>query len=529
MKKIGALILVAVMLLAAFPVSVFAVDPVIAIDNAAEFAAMDPEKSYKLTTNISVGSEWITIPEFSGTLDGNGYTITLPTNAPLFDKLTGTVKNVVFNGTVALDTSDVSLTTIDGDSHKYVVGAVASHVTGATVENVKFSASITFSQTNAEITPVAVGGMFGAAFTGTKVNDLTFDGSVTVNFTSLHARSSVGGVIAYMNYDVDISNCLFTGSVTADKISAYAGGIVGFSYNKGITDGDVSTIKNSFFNGTVSRTNASGERAGGIVGYSNGITIENCAANAQNITINGSKNSSCCGLLAYGAGSLNNPVLVKDCVDVNSSSRPMCLNSAYSTSENVIRTASGNGIAGSSKIVGGQQIANANEALAEFAKNNDTFTFAESTLTLTTVSAPVNSHVCSFVTINDSNNASNVSTGKCSCGTVTDDPYAGFIQYTQDGMKLRVVMVIAESELEAAGNKTFKMKVTINNQTALISDNQLTAYTSVDADGKEYVAEEGYYIFGVILTFEEDMSASAASVTITYDGEASPVYSGSSN
>ena len=400
MKKTIAFILVMAMFILALPFAAFADGAVIKVGTAAELAAMESGKSYKLTADVTLDSSWTTIPEFAGTLDGNGYTVTLNTSAPMCDKLTGTVKNVVFKGNVTLKTDDVSKDTLtkwdtSGGGHKYAVGALACQAIGATVEQVKFSAGVTFVQDDKTVTPVAVGAMFGAAVTGadkkpTTIDNVNFNGNLDVRFDTAEksARCSVGGVVAFMSYNVDISNVLFTGNVSATNCSAYAGGIVGYNYNEGNLDFDVSTLTNCFFNGSVAKVNSSGERAGGLVGYSNGITMLNCAANAQKVTINGNRDSSCCGLLAYGSGGSTHKVLVKNCVDVNSSSRPMCLNNAEATSENNIYTCSGNGIA-NGKAVNLKQIANANEALSTFATDNSAFTFAEGTLTLTTVSDPV--------------------------------------------------------------------------------------------------------------------------------------------
>ena len=59
----------------------------------------DPAGKYYLTKDVTAGATLTA--EFKGTLDGNGKTITV--SAPIFDKLAGTVKNLVIKG--AVDTS----------------------------------------------------------------------------------------------------------------------------------------------------------------------------------------------------------------------------------------------------------------------------------------------------------------------------------------------------------------------------------------------------------------------------------------
>ena len=93
MKKLTAIILSVIMLFSAFPLTGFATgETVIMVDDAKDFAEMKDGRSYILTKNIELGSEWQTIPSFSGVLDGNGYTVTVPTNAPIFEVISGTVK-----------------------------------------------------------------------------------------------------------------------------------------------------------------------------------------------------------------------------------------------------------------------------------------------------------------------------------------------------------------------------------------------------------------------------------------------------
>lgn len=94
------------------------------ISSQAQLAEMTDGGSYILTADI-VLSEWQAI-SFSGSLDGNGHTITL-SGTPLFDTLSGTVKNLLLDGSVS-------------DSKN--AGALAYSVTGGTVQNCWSGASV---------------------------------------------------------------------------------------------------------------------------------------------------------------------------------------------------------------------------------------------------------------------------------------------------------------------------------------------------------------------------------------------------
>ena len=102
MKKFTALMLVVLMVVALVPFSASAATWT-KVDTAAEFAAM-ADGNYWLTADIDLSkATWTTLKEFKGTLNGNGHTITVPKDAPIFDKLSGTVKNVNLKGAMSLD------------------------------------------------------------------------------------------------------------------------------------------------------------------------------------------------------------------------------------------------------------------------------------------------------------------------------------------------------------------------------------------------------------------------------------------
>ena len=69
-----------------------------AVNTAAEFAAMAADGKYYLAADITLDATYSA--NFTGTLDGNGKTIT--TNVPVFDQLNGTVKNLTLKGYIEI-------------------------------------------------------------------------------------------------------------------------------------------------------------------------------------------------------------------------------------------------------------------------------------------------------------------------------------------------------------------------------------------------------------------------------------------
>ena len=84
MKKTASLIMSVVLLITALNVTAYAAgEKVVAISDADDLASMKDGQSYILTQNIDISEGWTTISEFSGVLDGNGYTVTVPKDAPI--------------------------------------------------------------------------------------------------------------------------------------------------------------------------------------------------------------------------------------------------------------------------------------------------------------------------------------------------------------------------------------------------------------------------------------------------------------
>ncbi len=222
-----------------------------AITDAAGFAAMTADGKYYLANDITLDATWnagaavsSTYKEntaFTGTLDGNGKTIT--TTAPLFANLQGTVKNLTVVG--AIDAATLNC------------GVVTMWTNGTlTVENVLNKATITNGTT--------VGGILGYGATGTVA---TFTNCQ--NDADLVATSQIGGIAGYIQDDsVVITNCVNNGNITTDN---YGAGIIGrFGRDKASAPDSIATITGCVNNGKV--VSAKGQ-SGGILGYLVGKTV----------------------------------------------------------------------------------------------------------------------------------------------------------------------------------------------------------------------------------------------------------------
>ena len=201
-------------------------------------------KYFVLISNIDLDSKSITVDsdkEFKGTIDGKGFkikTLTLTgtsTHTALFPKLSGTIKNISFEG-----------------------GIISATVTGTANNN--------------------YGGIVGELLSTGKVQDVFSSVNVQIAGNTSNAPTSypnhiyAGGIVGYNNGGT-ILNCFCTGNVssTYSAVDSVAGGIVG--YTKG------GTITGCYSGGNIT---ANGQtltkcKNGQIVGDSEGeITLANC-------------------------------------------------------------------------------------------------------------------------------------------------------------------------------------------------------------------------------------------------------------
>ncbi len=285
MKKFSAIMLAAVLLitsaLCSLPVAAEAPEGIpIGPENLSALASIDPTLSYYLTGDITLPAMTIS-GTFSGTIDGCGHTVTV--SVPIFENLSGTVKNLNIVGAVS-------------DSSNNPIGAVARKVSGGTarLENISNAANVTGGA-------AAVGGLigqidgYGTVFenienSGTVKGDQitggvfgrynTSGGSDPVIVKNVHNTGDVtgvhrtGGVGGYINNALTASEVSNSGAITSDNTKGnpqYAGGIFGF-----VGGGVASSMTSAVNTGAI--TGKAGASAAGIVGLVEcKLAVDSCA------------------------------------------------------------------------------------------------------------------------------------------------------------------------------------------------------------------------------------------------------------
>ncbi len=229
--------------------------------------ATDPAGKYYLTADVTLSA---TLPvTFSGTLDGNGHTITV--SAPMFKEFCGTLKNVTIAGSV--DCSALE------NAHTGAVSGYVPVAKKAVFDNVKNSASV--KGVKADFTAKAPNG-----------DDYKY-------------RAGCGGFIGLAEGSVEIVNCANTGNITGHA----AGGFLGYSEGKFDETATV-VIKNSVNTGKVSDEGSqkvnNNPSLGGFVGILNNTlsaTYENIRNEGEISGLNGkadkAKTTPAGGIVGY--------------------------------------------------------------------------------------------------------------------------------------------------------------------------------------------------------------------------------------
>ena len=261
------------------------------IRNQADLTAMLATGSYTLENDITItGVIWDYISTFTGTLDGDGHTVTIADGTMIVGGLLrqlsskATVKDI----NVVQEGSTVWLPIKPGGSGAYSVGGL--------VASIQYPADCN----NTSIT--------GAAANEVKIQN----SNVTANITSIHSINNdqgyvVGGIVGEIGMIATIDTCTFSGSISdiertqedSGRLVAGYGGIVG----EVIRNGGPLTIKKCFNSASISGYS----QQGGILGYSrawsgggtglSGLVIEECF-NTGTISCQGTTAKSSAGGIA---------------------------------------------------------------------------------------------------------------------------------------------------------------------------------------------------------------------------------------
>lgn len=239
------------------------VNGVTEIYNANQLKSMSSTGNYRLMADIDMsGTNW-TSKSFSGTLDGNGYSIT-GLNKALFTTMSGRVSNISLNGDVTSQ------------------GILANTISNGTIENVTVSGSVNSNSWN-------VGGIAGTVTGNSNINRC----SSTANVTS--TLGDVGGLFGNVEGNSQVQNCSATGNVTG---LGSVGGAIGLISSASVTVTNSSASGNVYATTNTAENQGGTASSGGFVGASQG-TIRNCEARG-NVTAEANVIG---GFIGHAAGS----------------------------------------------------------------------------------------------------------------------------------------------------------------------------------------------------------------------------------
>lgn len=235
---------------------------------------------FKQVDDITI-SDSIYLTNLSGTYNGNGHTITVTgATTPLFDTITGTLKNVTIINENSTADAGVCLQ----------LGNYSADAGAGTIENVIFKGNITSSSYE------PVGGIVKRAGGGAVIKNCGNYADITASNST-----SVAGLVAISEGDtslITIENCFNQGNISCgDTGASYVAGILS---NVTSPNGIIATVKNCYNTGSIQIVSSDGSSvsgyAGGIIGGSMvttasvGATLEK-VYNYSTKVVGGSKGS----------------------------------------------------------------------------------------------------------------------------------------------------------------------------------------------------------------------------------------------
>ena len=237
----------------------------------------DKAGDYYLATDI-VSNNTTVSGTFTGTLDGNGKTIT--TSVPLFNDLGAgaEVKNLTTAGT--LTTTEVNY------------GVVAKTATGAfTMTNCTNNANITYTVSGTD--HVHIGGFVGKVTAGgVTMTNCTNNGNISISAKNTAKQARVGGLIGYneVKATTPVTNATYTGCINYGTIrdnSSFSllGGLIGF-YSNAAENYTFNACKNF---GAITGGDMGG-KVGGLIGVSDKNNTHNYIDCHNNAVISSAKN-----------------------------------------------------------------------------------------------------------------------------------------------------------------------------------------------------------------------------------------------
>ncbi len=297
MKKVLSVVLAAIMILSMVVVSAAAAPEGTAIKTAAEFAAMAADGKYYLANDITLDATYgggETVVPFTGTLDGNGKTIT--TTVAVFAEIDGaTIKNLTLAGSVESTVSNVAV----------LANWATKAAAGDTVlENIVNNCTMT---TTGGICGAFIGRLYGVEGTP---SSLTIKNCV--NNAKITASSHAGGFVGYKDdttkkaaFTFAFIDCVNNGDI--ETTSTGKVGCAGFvaSAAQATNESDILytlTFTNCVNNGNIIAPSTGAAAYAGAAGFVGSagckITFTNCK-NKGNVTTAGNHAAGFLGTTRY--------------------------------------------------------------------------------------------------------------------------------------------------------------------------------------------------------------------------------------
>ncbi len=247
------------------------------VSSAAQLRAIDenPSGHFILTGNITLGTPWKTICRdgFSGSLDGNGYTIYnlhLKGDSGMFSNITGgTLRNLTLSGVSAAPSASGGV--LSACNYGYILNCSvdgkietkkSGYVGGICGENHgRIDGCTSDMDISVKSNNVTAGGICAE-------NSGLITNSVYRGTLSCESKNAVLGSAAGYNIGGDIFSFSATSSISAKTASGYVGGVCGI--NEG------GNIYKSFSLGALSTESCESIYIGGISGLSQNSAVYNC-------------------------------------------------------------------------------------------------------------------------------------------------------------------------------------------------------------------------------------------------------------
>ena len=297
MKKTLSVIMAICMILSICAFSVSAAPAGTAISSEAEFLAMDAAGTYYLANDITLNASYAAV--FTGTLDGNGKTVTV--SAPMFANFAGTAKNFTIAGAVTAT-----------DAAAGALAPISDGGTAVVLENIVNNAAVTVTGT---ADACVAGGFIGQLGGKESANGVSLTVTNCVNNGTVTGVQQTGGFIGYAFFNTgnDLATdagAAFTSCVNNGAVSStlgHTGGFIGrTAYSKSVS------LTKCVNNGAI----CGGHNTGGLFGHAtstvtymtycqNNGTITNVEAPATDSVYAG-------GLIGYGQGTKSNTFMPAD-------------------------------------------------------------------------------------------------------------------------------------------------------------------------------------------------------------------------